>query len=162
VSHRPPYTTKQDLLVIERYLHSRIPITAAMGVEVLAADDAGVRLRAPIGPNINHRSTVYGGSACSLAILSAWTLLFVRLREPSLRSHIVIQRNTIEYLRPLCGDFEAFCIAPAEADWERFTHSLARRSRARITLHSELRSGEELGAAYHGTYVADRAPEEAQ
>lgn len=160
MSHRPPYSSAQDLLVIERYLHSRIPITGAMGVKVLAVDDAGVRLWAPIQPNINHRSTVFGGSANALAILSAWTLLFVRLREPPLRSHIVIQRNTIEYLRPLCGDFEAFCIAPAEEEWTRFVHSLTRRSRARIALHAELRSGEELGATYHGTYVADRAAEE--
>lgn len=160
MSHRASFTTAQELLVIERYLHSRIPITGMMGVKVLEVDDAGVRLWAPIAPNINHRSTVFGGSACALAILSAWTLLFVRLREPPLRSHIVIQRNTIEYLRPLRGDYEAFCIAPTEAEWDRFVHSLGRRSRARISLHAELRSAGELGATYHGTYVADRTAEE--
>jgi thioesterase domain-containing protein len=161
VSHRPPYDTAQDLLVIERYLHSRIPLTAVMGVKVLAVDDSGVRLRAPIAPNINHRSTVFGGSASALGILSAWTLLFVRLREPPLRSHIVIQRNCVEYLRPMTGDFEAHCLAPAAADWERFTESLRRRARARISLHAELRCNGELGGTYQGTYVADRDAGEA-
>jgi thioesterase domain-containing protein len=154
------HTTAPNLLVIERYLHSRIPITGAMGVKVRSIDEAGVRLWAPIIPNINHRSTVFGGSACSLAILSAWTLLFVRLREPPLRSHIVIQRNTIEYLRPLSNDFEAFCRAPAPSEWDRFVHSLERRSRARIKLHAELYSDGELGGSYEGTNVADRDSEE--
>ena len=160
MSERPMQTTAPNLLVVERYLHSRIPITGVMGVKVRSIDEAGVRLWAPITPNINHRSTVFGGSACSLAILSAWTLLFVRLREPPLRSHIVIQRNTIEYLRPLSGDFEAFCLAPAPGEWERFVHSLERRSRARIKLHAELYSDGELGGSYEGTYVADRDSEE--
>ena len=161
MSHRPPYDTAQDLLVIERYLHSRIPMTAVMGVKVLAVDEAGVRLGAPIAPNINHRSTVFGGSASALGILSAWTYLFVRLREPPLRSHIVIQRNCVEYLRPMTGDFEAHCLAPAAAEWDRFTESLRRRSRARISLHAELRCNGELGGTYQGTYVADRDVEEA-
>jgi thioesterase domain-containing protein len=147
--------------VIERYLHSRIPMTAVMGVKVLAVDETGVRLWAPIAPNINHRSTVFGGSASALGILSAWTLLFVRLREPPLRSHIVIQRNCVEYLRPMTDDFEAHCLAPAAADWERFTESLRRRSRARISLRAELRCRGELGGTYQGTYVADRTTEEA-
>jgi thioesterase domain-containing protein len=148
--------------VIERNLHSRIPLTPVMVVKVLAGDDAGVRLGAPIGPNINHRSTVFGGSASALGILSAWTLLFVRLREPPLRSHIVIQRNCVVYLRPMSGDFEAHCLAPAAPEWERFTESLRRRARARISLHAELRCDGELGGTYQGTYVADRDVGEAQ
>ena len=102
------------------------------------------------------------GGRLALAILSAWTLLFVRLREPPLRSHIVIQRNCVEYLRPMSSDFEAHCVAPAAPEWERFTESLRRRGRARISLHAELRCEGELGGTYQGTYVADRDAGEAQ
>jgi thioesterase domain-containing protein len=140
---------------VERYLHSRIPVTVAMGIRVRSIDEVGVRLWAPLQANINHRDTVFGGSASALAILSAWTLLFVRLHETPLRSRLVIQRNTVEYLKPLEGDFEALCLAPAAPEWERFLRSLERRGRARISLHAELRCQGELGGTFHGTYVAD-------
>jgi len=46
---------------LERYLHERIPLSLAMGVEVRAAGAAGVELHAPLEPNINHRDTVFDG-----------------------------------------------------------------------------------------------------
>lgn len=145
-----------DLKQIQSYLHAQIPITGAMGIQVAAIDGTGVRLWAPLSANINHHSTVFGGSASAVAILSAWTLLFSRLRDDPQPWGIVIQRNSIEYLRPMDGDFEAYCLAPAEPEWNRFMHSLSRRGRARISLHSELRIDGELAGTFHGTYVASR------
>jgi len=58
---------------LQDYLHEHIPISSAMGVRVVACDESGVRLTAPLYPNINHRATVFGGSASAVAILAAWT-----------------------------------------------------------------------------------------
>ena len=52
-----------------------------MGVEVIEAAWNGVTLRAPLAPNINHRETVFGGSASAVAILAAWAILYVRLQQ---------------------------------------------------------------------------------
>ncbi|MFB3040360.1 MAG: YiiD C-terminal domain-containing protein, partial [Candidatus Poribacteria bacterium] len=68
-----------DLSALEEYLHEHIPLSKAIGVKVVEADSAGVTLSAPLAPNINHRETVFGGSASAVAILAAWTLLYVRL-----------------------------------------------------------------------------------
>lgn len=144
----------RDLKEIERYLHTHIPITRAMEVTLLAADATGVRLRAPLEPNINHRNTVFGGSASTLAILSAWTLIHTRLREASYPSRIVIQRNSVEYLRPLEGDFEAFCPTPPPDRWKRFLTALDRRGRARITLEASLHGEGQLAGHFEGAYVA--------
>ena len=149
-----------QLKALEEYLHAHIPITRAMEVAVIAADASGVRLRAPIAPNINHRNTVFGGSASTLAILSAWTLIHTRLRDASYPSRIVIQRNAIEYLQPLHGDFEAFCPAPQPEQWQRFLASLDRRGRARIVLHAELHGNDELAGRFEGAYVAVAHEEE--
>ena len=59
---------------LQEYLHGRIPISAAMGVRVLAASPESVVLSAPIEPNVNHRETVFGGSAAAVATLAAWTV----------------------------------------------------------------------------------------
>jgi hypothetical protein len=52
-----------------------------MGIEVVVADPTSVMLRAPFAPNINHRETVFGGSASAVTILAAWALLYVRLQQ---------------------------------------------------------------------------------
>ena len=142
-----------DLQALERYLHTHIPITRAMRVSVVAVDDAGVRLSAPIAPNINHRNTVFGGSAATLAILSAWTLVHTRLGRSFPSRRIVIQRSTVDYLAPLDGAFQAFCPSPDPLRWDRFLSGLERRGKSRITLRAELLGGEEVAGRFEGVYV---------
>ena len=144
---------------LERYLHTHIPLSGAMRAQVRAVDASGVRLAAPYEPNVNHRGTVFGGSIAALAILSAWTLVHTRLRDERLPSTVVIQRNSMEYLRPMQGEFEAFCAAPPEADWSRFLETLRRRSRARIILKAQLSSGGEVVGSFQGAFVAVLAEE---
>jgi len=73
-------------LEVERYLHRNIPLSAAMGVRVRSATPRRVELEAPLAPNINHQSTVFGGSASALAMLSAWTLVHLGLRHASIEA----------------------------------------------------------------------------
>src|SRR5687768_8333506 len=92
---------------LETYLHVHIPLSRAMAVRVVSIADDKVILGAPLGPNINHRDTVFGGSASALAILSAWSLLHLRLTAADQPSRVVIQRNSMDYLAPIDGDFTA-------------------------------------------------------
>ena len=142
---------------IERYLHEHIPLSEKMGVRVAAADAAGVRLCAPFLPNINHRNTVFGGSASALAILAGWTLVYVRLRPLALHQQIVIQRNAVEYLKPIQEAFCAICPSPPEAEWQRLVAMLTRRSKGRITLTADLVSGGVRAGTFEGVYVALRS-----
>jgi thioesterase domain-containing protein len=136
----------------EAYLHAHIPISSSMGISALEAGPGKVVLSAPLGPNVNHRSTMFGGSESALAILSAWTLLHVRLRAEGFGGRIVIQRNSMEYLRPVHGEAVATCYAPVS--WDAFDAVLARRGRARVTLEAEVVSGGEIAGRFSGVYVA--------
>ena len=127
---------------LERYLHEHIPLSRAMAVEVVSADPDGVLLRAPLAPNINHRDTVFGGSASALSILAAWSLLHQRLRAEGLESRLVIQRNTMEYEQPIAGAFLARSALREPQRWPQFTRMLARKGKARIAVASVL-SGED-------------------
>jgi len=138
---------------VEEYLHLHIPISREMGVTVREVSDEGIRLMAPLAPNINHRSGVFGGSVSALAILAGWTLVHVGMRASGLTSPIVIQRNSVEYLRPITGDFEAFCPAPDERRWTRLMESLQKRNRGRITLEVELEAEGERVGTFSGAYV---------
>ncbi|QNP61265.1 YiiD C-terminal domain-containing protein [Paenacidovorax monticola] len=127
---------------LERYLHEHIPLSRAMAVEVVSADPDGVLLRAPLAPNINHRDTVFGGSASALSILAAWSLLHQRLWAEGLESRLVIQRNTTEYEQPIAGAFLARSALLEPQQWPQFTRMLARKGKARIAVASVL-SGED-------------------
>jgi thioesterase domain-containing protein len=139
---------------LERYLHEQIPLSKAMGVKVARASAARVELSAPFAPNINHLETVFGGSASAVAILAAWALLHVRLEEAGLSSHVVIQRNTMAYERPLTGDFTAVSTFEDAATWERFLNMLKRKQRARISITARLLSRGEKTGEFEGDFVA--------
>jgi thioesterase domain-containing protein len=125
-------------------------------MEVAVADiqPEGVTLSAPLAPNINHRETVFGGSASALAILSAWSLLHTRLHGEGLTGRLVIQRNSMTYERPILGKFTARSYIPEPGAWELFTRTLARRGRARIEVSSVLEHAGEPAGHFEGAFVA--------
>jgi len=139
---------------VQRYLHRVIPLSAAMGVQVQTASCRHVKLKAPLGPNLNHNETVFGGSAAALATLSAWTLLHLRMKEAQLEASLVIQRSRMEYEKPIPGDFEAICDFGDDRAWERFRETFTRRARARLTLAAHLEYGAARVASFEGDFVA--------
>ena len=122
---------------LERYLHDHIPLSRAMQVSVIAADDVQVELAAPLAPNINHRETVFGGSASAIAILAAWSLVHTRLARSGRAARLVIQRNTMAYDAPVAGGFGARAAVDANA-WDSFVRMLDRKGRARIAVAATL------------------------
>jgi thioesterase domain-containing protein len=124
-----------------------------MRVEVLEATLERVTLYAPLAPNINHRNTVFGGSASALAILSAWALLYVKLKNESIGSRVVIQKSTMEYFRPITGGFMALSTMQDSA-WLKFVDTLMRKSRARISVASVLLCDGEKVGEFAGDFVA--------
>jgi thioesterase domain-containing protein len=139
---------------LESYLREHIPMSKAMQVTVEEASTDRVVLGAPLAPNINHRETVFGGSASALAILSAWSLLHVRLTATQHTARLVIQRNSMTYERPIVGYFTARAAAPAPQAWQAFLKALARKGRARINVPSTLfYEGHEAGR-FEGDFVA--------
>ena len=144
-------------LDVERYLHDHIPITKAMFITVVRADTSGVELAAPLAPNINHRSTVFGGSAISVAILAAWTLVHLWTLELDRlgRHRVVISRTAMDYLAPIQGDFSVSCTPPADT-FDRFTRALERRRRGAVDLTARVTADGLDAASFSGSYVAMR------
>jgi len=139
---------------IQDYLHEHIPLSKAMGVEVRKADSSGVLLTAPLEPNINHRETVFGGSASSLAILAAWSVVHFGLQREDLTCRVVIQKNTMSYDRPMAGEFSAQCDAPDAETWQRFVAMVKRKKMGRIALASTLMCNSEITGTMEGVFVA--------
>ena len=139
---------------VECYLHEHIPLSQAMGVRVETAGPDGVTLSAPLAPNINHRETVFGGSASALAILASWTLIHLRLGAAGIRCRLVIQRNSMSYSKPILDQFLARTLPLNEEAWDTFLKMYERWRRARIRVRSVLECRGEKVGELEGDFVA--------
>ena len=139
---------------LAHYIHEHIPLSKAMGVSVVAVEDDAIILQAPLEPNLNHRQTVFGGSASALAILASWALLHVRLQAAGIADRLVIQHTTMEYQHPILGQFTARSMLERPDAWRQFTVMLARRGRARITVVAVLEHMGRVAGRFSGQFVA--------
>src|SRR6266540_3523639 len=99
-----------DLAVLQKYLHDHIPLSKAMDVEVVEATDDGVTLAAPLAPNINHRETVFGGSASAvISDTRAWRRFTDTLRRKS-RGRFTV-RSILHCHSEKVGEFEGDFVA---------------------------------------------------
>jgi thioesterase domain-containing protein len=138
---------------LETFLRSRIPLSAAMAVEVRTASPSAVVIFAPLAPNLNHRDTAFGGSVSAVAILAAWSVLYVRMQVEGLAGRIVIRRNAVSYDRPVADGFTATATAPDATDWARFRATLARNRTARIRVGACIESGGQRAGEMEGEFA---------
>lgn len=124
-----------------------------MEVRVVRADDDEVRLSAPLGPNVNHLETGFGGSIATLAILAGWVCLRLKVGPPT---QIVIRDCQMKFSRPIEGDFEAVCHSPHHRELERFESRLNRKGRAKLDLDVTVFEADQPACAMRATYVASR------
>lgn len=143
-------------LRLEQYIQQHIPLSKAMAITVISADSDTVVLQAPLAPNINHRETVFGGSASALAILASWALLRVRLESEGISDSLVIQRNSMEYRRPISGAFTARSALTYPERWAQFTQTIASKGKARVSVSAVLEYAGETAASFTGDFVALR------
>ena len=139
-----------------RYLHERIPLTRHLGAAVLARDDRSIRIAAPLAPNVNHRSTVFGGSLSALAILAGWAVVHLALRDRHVDAHVVVKRSEMDFDAPVEGSLVVTSTLPPEAEWERFLSTFARRGLARVHVRGTVDTGDVRAGAHQAAYAAIR------
>jgi thioesterase domain-containing protein len=90
----------------------------------------------------------------ALAILSAWSLLHIRLNKENISSRIVIQKSVMHYERPITEDFVAASMLPDATTWLKFINTLKRKHRARISVAAVLHCRGEKVAEFVGEFVS--------
>src|SRR6266550_1301024 len=120
------------LLEAEKFLHEQIPITRAMGLRVVANDESGFTVEAPVALNSNHLRTAFGGSINAVATLAAYGFLWLELNETA--AHVVVAESSIRFLRPVRETIRAICLRPAEEELAAFRSQFAEKGKARIAL----------------------------
>ena len=139
---------------LQDYLHSRIPITRAMGIEVLRCDDRNLVLTAPLSANINDKGTGFAGSLATLVTLTGWCYTQTTANLCHDSAQVVVAHSEIDYVEPATAALQAICEYPGEVARQQFQHRLREHGRARWTLQVTLRSGEVTTVRFRGDYVA--------
>jgi thioesterase domain-containing protein len=139
---------------IQELLHSKIPITRAMGVWVEDYDGERLTLSAPLDLNVNHLGTAFGGSLNALAVLCGYGLLWLELQDTE--CHIVIRESSVSYERPVRGDLRAVCVRPEAEALAQFKHAFHQKGRARISLAVTIEDQGTTAVRFRGMFVAMR------
>ena len=138
---------------ITAYINKHIPVTGSMGIAVQEVSKTSIKITAPLGPNINHRESAFGGSISTIGIISCWGLLFSRLKTIEIPTRLVIQKSSTDFLLPATGEMTGECTFPDENEFEKFLKLLKRRGKSRIYLSSQVYSENKLIAEHTGAYV---------
>ncbi|KKA06744.1 thioesterase [Pseudomonas ogarae] len=149
----------RDSRYLESILHHDIPLTRDMGLKVLDWQARKLRLSLPLAANVNHKSTMFGGSLYCGAVLGGWGWLHLALREEGIEDgHIVIQEGQISYPLPVTRDATVVCEAPEEKIWKRFLATYRRYGRARLALQTRVMNtgSEDVAVQFEGQYVLHR------
>jgi thioesterase domain-containing protein len=142
------------LLETEKYLHEQIPITRAMGVRVVAHDENGFVIEAPVALNSNHLRTAFGGSINAIATLAAYGLLWLELREQD--AHVVVAESSIRFLRPVRKTIRAICLRPDPEKLAAFHTTFGDKGKARIALRVQVVEEGQIAAEFDGIFLARR------
>jgi thioesterase domain-containing protein len=139
---------------IQELLHTKIPITRAMGVRVEDYDEERLVIVAPLEANVNHLGTAFGGSLNALAVLSGYGLLWLEMRDTT--CHIVIRESSISYDRPVRGEIRAACFRPEAQVLAEFKKTFHEKGKARIALIAAIEDEGITCVRFQGIFVALR------
>lgn len=140
---------------LERFLHAKIPLTAAMGIRVIQTGPRQLVLEAPLAPNVNHLGTAFGGALHTLPTLACYAALWTLLVEGGIDGHVVVKRSHANYLQPVRGTFRAMCDRPPPGLAGAFLDELRRFKKARMDLESVIAGPDGKPAVeFHGSFVA--------
>jgi thioesterase domain-containing protein len=142
----------ERLSAAERFFHEQIPITRAMGLRVIAHDETGFVVEAPVALNSNHLRTAFGGSINAVATLAAYGLLWLELNDAAV--HVVVAESSIRFLRPVRETIRAMCLRPTSGELAAFHTQFTEKRKARIGLRVRVIEAGETAAEFEGTFVA--------
>jgi thioesterase domain-containing protein len=148
-------STSACLRRLQQVMQAEIPLTRAIGIQLIAYDRECLTLGAPLAQNVNDKGTVFSGSLNAVATLAGWGLLWLLLDEYKLSGTIAIQDSTIHYMRPVRQDFSARCHRPASIELDQFRSTMQKRGRARLTDEAGVWEQNIALVMFSGRYVVD-------
>ena len=144
-------TEMTDADELTRKIHDAIPLSDTMQFSIDHLDLDGIRVSAPLSPNINIHGTGFAGSLYSIAVLTGWALCTHIIDESEIDAELVVARAEIAYRAPVESAIECRCQASVEQR-DEFLQFIRERGKGRLVL--DIAVGELPQASLHATFVA--------
>lgn len=126
---------------VEEFLHTRIPLSKAINVQVVEASDKTLSLSIPKFVNTVADESFSDVSMISLCELAAWTFLQVSLQRLDYKPFTPLGSSTFKKVREIDSNSQsivATCSLPSDKEWQQFLRMLSRKARSRVTLQTSL------------------------
>jgi thioesterase domain-containing protein len=134
---------------LQKTWYETIPISEQMGIQLHQYSGKTLETRASLNKNINLHGTMFAGSIFSLATLTGWGMIYLKLKEKSLQGEIVLGDGNIHYHKPITMQPRALCnIEFLNGNFEL----LKRNKKTAIKLQVDILDGESPVAAFKGVF----------
>jgi len=155
---RNPFFARQPAMLspadINLHLHTEIPVTRMMGIEVVDFCRTHAHSTAPLEANINHQKSAFGGSIATLGIVTGFVVVWGNLKIHDLKAELVIQHSETEFSKPALASIVAESRSLSDEAIGEFIASFERTGRAQIQVTTDIFSDGKLIAKNRGTFVA--------
>jgi len=141
---------QESALALQNIWHQTIPLSKAMNIDISYYDSEQLITHCDADFNKNLHNTMFAGSIYTLATLSGWGWVYLKLEQSKLKGDIVLAKANIEYHAPITGvGYAIVSIDSVEGDFNRLNQG----RNARINLTAHLYSGDNIAATFTGSYA---------
>ncbi|MEM7016138.1 MAG: YiiD C-terminal domain-containing protein [Pseudomonadota bacterium] len=130
--------------------HTEIPISKAMGIEVVSFENNRLTVQAALGPNVNVHGTAFAGSLYAICALCGWGSTWLQLKQNEINGSIVIADGHIHYQRPVAEDIIVVCDFNGQSD---ALNILRDDGKTRFNLQCDISVGDKQAAGFEGVYA---------
>lgn len=151
-----------DLKSFQSFLYQHIPLVAHMQLQLQSIGNNELTAVAPIAPNINDKSTVFGGSSAALMTICGWTLIKYNLEALNIDNDVVIHKAQTKWQQAQTDDLIIKITTDKEIDWKNLTDQLINKNRStKLTLQCEVNNqNHEVCSSMKGDYVILKKPKQ--
>lgn len=117
------------------YIHTHIPLTRAMEMQVTSMTDTEVVAHVPFEGNQNHNHVIFGGSMASACVVVAWAVAQVRLDAHA--PFTVVGKSCIfNFLAPIRGAYAVRAHVPES--WPEVQSKALATGRAKCSVRVDI------------------------
>jgi len=129
--------------------HKTIPLSKAMNIAIGYYDHKKLVTSCDVAFNKNLHDTMFAGSVYTLATLTGWGYIYLRLQQEKIMGNIVLADANIRYHAPIEG--VAFAETYSLLNIENF-EKLRLKEKAKFTIEVKIKNGDKVAATFKGLY----------
>ncbi len=146
---------RHKLQDFQAFLYANIPLVGHMQLELKAMQHDLLTASAPLLPNINDKSTVFGGSSATLMTICGWSLIKYHLEDLKIHHDVVIHKSQLNWIKAQKDDLIIHSMPCHEVNWQQLSQELKTNNKSiKLLLSSQvLNQANEICSTMDATYV---------